>query len=157
MDMFSLHPYPESSAIPADFEHPHSTTIGLANYDKLVGLRADAFDGTAQPGSELPIVYGEYGLQTAIPPAKQGAYTGIEQPTTKPIDEETQAREYANAIAIAACNPTVRMLLFFHVTDEPQLERLQTGVAYADDTPKSSLGPVAKAARDARAARTHCS
>jgi hypothetical protein len=156
MDMFALHPYPESSAIPADFEHPNSTAIGLADYDKLVGLLGDAFDGTAQPGSKLPIVYGEYGLQTAIPPAKQTAYTGLEQPTTKPIDEETQAREYAKAIAIAACSPTVRMLLFFHVTDEPQLERLQTGVAYADDTPKASFEPVAKAARDARAARTQC-
>jgi hypothetical protein len=156
MDMFALHPYPENSSIPADFEHPNSTAIGLADYDKLVGLLGDAFDGTAQPGSELPIVYGEYGLQTAIPPAKGSVYTGAEQPTTKPVDEETQASEYAKAIAIAACSPTVRMLLFFHVTDEPQLERLQTGVAYADDTPKSSFTPVAEAARDARAGTTRC-
>ena len=67
MDMFSLHPYPENSSIPPTFAHPQSTSIGLADYDKLVALLGDAFDGTAQAGSSLPIVYGEYGLQTVIP------------------------------------------------------------------------------------------
>ena len=42
----------------------------------------------AQPGSSLPLVYGEYGLQTVIPPSKRGVYSGAEQPTTKPIDEQ---------------------------------------------------------------------
>ena len=156
MDMFSLHPYPESSSIPADFEHPKSTAIGIADYDKLVELLGEAFDGSAQPGSTLPIVYGEYGLQTAIPAEQLGSYTGAEQPTTRPIDEAAQAREYESAIAIAACSPTVQMLLFFHVSDEPQLERLQTGVYYADDKPKSSLAAVAEAAREARVGRSTC-
>ena len=38
MDMFSIHPYPENSSIPPTFEHPQSTSIGLADYDKLVAL-----------------------------------------------------------------------------------------------------------------------
>jgi len=156
MDMFSLHPYPEDSSIAPSFEHPKSTSIGLADYDKLVRLLGDAFDGTAQPGSTLPIVYGEYGLETVVPPEEQHAYTGTEQPSTKPIDEQAQASAYAEAIAIAACHKTVSMLLFFHVSDEPQLERLQTGVYYADDTPKSSLQPVAQAARAAATGRVKC-
>jgi hypothetical protein len=156
MDMFSIHPYPENSSIPPTFEHPQSTSIGLADYDKLVALLGAAFDGTEQPGSSLPIVYGEYGLQTTIPQQKLGAYTGAEQATTKPIDEAAQATRYADAIAIAACHPTVRMLLFFHVSDEPQLERLQTGVFYADDTPKSSLDAIARAALAAQAERPDC-
>jgi hypothetical protein len=156
MDMFSLHPYPENSSIPPTFAHPQSTSIGLADYDKLVALLGDAFDGTAQAGSSLPIAYGEYGLQTVIPAAKRGAYTGSEQPTIRPIDEQRQADAYVNAIAIAACQPTVRMLFFFHVSDEPQLERLQTGVYHADDTPKSSLAPVAQAAREAANGRSRC-
>ena len=156
MDMFSIHPYPENSSIPPTFEHPQSTSIGLADYDKLVALLGAAFDGTAQPGSTLPIAYGEYGLQTAIPQQKLGPYTGVEQPTTKPIDEQTQAARYADAIALAACHPNVRMLLFFHVSDEPQLERLQTGVFYADDTPKSGLETVAQAALAAQARRVDC-
>jgi hypothetical protein len=156
MDMFSLHPYPEDSSIPPDFEHPKSTAIGLADYDKLVDLLAEAFDGTAQPGSELPIVYGEYGIQTEIPAERLGVYTGEEQPTTKPVDEETQAEWYADAIARVACQPTAAMLLFFHVTDEPQLDRLQTGVYYADDEPKTSLEPVAEAAREAAKGESDC-
>ena len=156
MDMFSLHPYPESSSIPASFQHPKSTSIGLADYDKLVTLLGRAFDGTAQPGSSLPIVYGEYGLETVIPAGKQAAYTGAENASTKPIDERAQAAEYAEAITLAACSPNVRMLLFFHVSDEPALERLQTGVYYADDTPKSSLQQIAQAARDAEAGRARC-
>jgi hypothetical protein len=150
MDMFSLHPYPENSSIPPSFVHPHSTTMGLADYDKLVALLGTAFDGTAQPGSTLPIAYGEYGLQTQIPADKTSIYTGAEQPAVHAIDEQQQAGAYGDAIAIAACDPNVRMLLFFHVTDEPQLERLQTGVFYADDTPKSSLEQVADAAKRAR-------
>ena len=149
-------PLPRGLEHPPDFAHPKSTAIGLADYDKLVDLLGTAFDGTAQPGSSLPIVYGEYGLQTVIPPAKAGVYSGAEQPTTKPIDEAAQARAYADAIAIAACDPTVSMLLFFHVSDEQQLERLQTGVFYADDTPKSSLRAVARAARQARLGRSSC-
>jgi hypothetical protein len=150
MDMFSIHPYPENSSIPPTFEHPNSTAIGLADYDKLVAALGTAFDGTDQPGSTLPIAYGEYGLQTEIPASKSAGYTGAEQPTTKAIDEQAQATAYAEAITIAACHPNVRMLLFFHVSDESQLERLQTGVYYADDTPKSSLGLVADATAKAR-------
>ena len=156
MDMFSIHPYPENSSIPPTLQHPETTSIGLADYDKLVALLGAAFDGTDQPGSSLPIVYGEYGLQTAVPQQKLERYDGTEQATTKPIDEETQAARYADAIAIAACHPTVRMLLFFHVSDEPQLERLQTGVFYADDTPKASLERVAQAAHAAERDQIGC-
>jgi hypothetical protein len=156
MDMFSLHPYPENSSIPPGFQHPRSTSIGLGDYDKLVALLGEAFDGTGQPGSSLPIVYGEYGLQTVIPPGKSGVYSGGEQAPTKPIDEGSQGAAYATAIRMAACQANVRMLLFFHVSDEPQLERLQTGVYYADDTPKASLGPVADVARAAASGRIEC-
>jgi hypothetical protein len=36
-------------------------------------------------------------------------------------------------------------LLFFHVTDESDLAAWQSGLYYADDTPKTSLAPVRKA------------
>jgi len=156
MDMFSFHPYPENSSVSPGFRHPRTTAIGLADYDKLVALLGEAFDGTGQPGSSLPIVYGEYGLQTIIPPSKSGAYSGTEPAPTKPIDEDSQGTAYVEAIRLAACRPTVRMLLFFHVADEPELERLQTGVYYADDTPKASLGRVAGEARAAERGRIEC-
>ncbi|HST17551.1 MAG TPA: hypothetical protein VLK36_07770 [Gaiellaceae bacterium] len=149
MDALSLHPYGESPRVPPTLAHPHVKSIGFADYDKLVTLLGQAFDGTGQPGRKLPIVYGEYGVETTIPPAKAGLYTGNE--IVRTVDESTQAGYYAEAIRLAACQPTVRMLLFFHVVDESRLEGLQSGTRYADGSPKSSLGTVRSAARDAEA------
>jgi Cellulase (glycosyl hydrolase family 5). len=87
MDAFTFHPYPETSATGPDFPHPNSTAIGLADYDKLVGLLGAAFDGTAQRGSQLPILYDEFGIESQIPPAKASFYTGTEPTTTHPVDE----------------------------------------------------------------------
>ena len=39
------------------------------------------------------------------------------------------------------------MLLFFHVIDETRPRGLQTGVYYADGTPKPSLAPIVAASR----------
>jgi hypothetical protein len=148
MDMFSLHPYPDSYSIPPTLQHPKTTTIGIADYDKLTKLLDDAF------GKSPPIVYGEYGIETEVPPAHAGAYTGKEPVAV--VDAAKQARYYVQAIRLAACQPLVRMLLFFHVTDESRLEGLQSGVFYADGTPKPSLAPVASAARDAHEGRLEC-
>jgi hypothetical protein len=57
----------------------------------------------------------------------------------------TQARFYAEALALAACQPTVETFLIFHVSDEPDLDRWQSGLFYADDTPKTSLRAVRRA------------
>jgi hypothetical protein len=141
MDMFSIHVYGESPKIPPTFRHPNSTSIGIADHDKLVALLGKAFDGTAQEGSKLPIVYGEYGVETTVPPGKEDAYSGHE--VIAAVDEDTQARYYRKAIELAACQRDVRMLLFFHVLDEQQLSGLQSGLYHADGTPK----PSAKAVR----------
>ena len=67
------------------------------------------------------------------------------------VDERTQGRYYREALRLAACQPNVVGLLFFHVSDEPDLDRWQSGVYYADDTPKSDLRVVRAAALAARA------
>jgi len=141
MDAFAFHPYPENSTI-GPIPHPNSTSIGLADYDKLVGLLGTAFDGTAQRGSSLPILYDEYGIETQIPPAKATLYTGTEPETTKPVTEDVQARLYEQAMAMTFCQKTVLGLLLFHVVDEKPLSAWQSGVYYADGTPKASLFPV---------------
>ena len=51
MDGFSFHPYGENSSTPPTFAHASGTSLGLADYDKLVALLGKAFDGTAQIGS----------------------------------------------------------------------------------------------------------
>ncbi len=140
MDGFVIHPYEDNSSIePVKGTHPRSTSIAIADYDKLEALLAEAFDGTAQPGSKLPVYYGEFGLESIIPPKKAGAYTGTEPRTIHPIDEATQGAYYREAVQLAFCQPNVRALLFFHTRDEKDLDRWQSGVFYVDGTPKASL------------------
>jgi hypothetical protein len=146
MDAFAFHPYPESSSTGPNFPHPNSTAIGLADYSKLVGLLGAAFDGTAQHGSTLPILYDEFGIETQLPPAKAGLYTGTEPATTKPVDEATQAQMYLQAMQMTFCQPTVLGLFLFHFQDEAARSAWQSGEYYVDGTPKSSLPAVAAAA-----------
>jgi hypothetical protein len=150
MDAFCIHPYGESPRIPPTLQHPRTTTIGIADYPKLVNLLTNAFDGTAQPGSTLPIVYGEYGVETRISARKASLYTGHE--VIEPVDEHTQAAYYVEAIHAAEQQPNVRMLILFHVVDETRLEGLQSATRYADGSPKSSE-PAVEVALDAASAR----
>ncbi|HVM68722.1 MAG TPA: hypothetical protein VM204_02675 [Gaiellaceae bacterium] len=148
MDAFAFHPYAANSSTPPDARPADPDHLGLNDYERLVGLLAEAFDGTAQPGSTLPILYDEFGVESIIPPAKASLYSGTEPATTRPVDEATQASFYRRALQLAYCQPNVVGLLLFHTHDEPQLATWQSGVYYADGSPKASLGPV----RDALAA-----
>ena len=106
-----------------------------------------AFDETEQAGSELPILYGEIGVETSVPVRQQALYTGVElAPVT---GEQEQAADYGRALDLAACQPTVAGVLLFHVRDEPRLEGWQSGVRYADGTPKASHVTVFNAVQNA--------
>jgi hypothetical protein len=146
MDSFSFHPYGDNSSQPPTFQHPRTTTIALADYGKLVQLLGEAFDGTAQPGSTLPIFYDEYGVESTIPSDRVDAYSGSEPDTTKPVDEKTQGEYYRMAIAIAFCQPNVEGMLLFHAIDEQGLDRWQSGVYYVDGAPKAARDVVKQAA-----------
>jgi hypothetical protein len=150
MDAFSFHPYMLRSDDPPTLTHPNDTTITIADYGKLVGLLGQAFDGTAQKGSTLPIVYDEFGVESQIPAAKEGLYTGVEPPTIHPVDEATQAAYYGQAIGLAFCQPNVKAFLVFSLIDEKARAGWQSGVYYVDQTPKSSLAAVAEAAGRSR-------
>jgi len=143
MDAFSLHVYGESPRVPPTLRHPRTTSLGIADYPKLVQLLGRAFDGTAQAGSKLPVIYGEYGVESAVPPGKAQAYTGRE--VVRPVDPATQSRYYVDAIRLARRQPTVSALYLFHIVDETRLQGLQSGVRYADGTPKPSLAAVREA------------
>jgi hypothetical protein len=153
MDAFAFHPYAERSDLPPDRPHPNSSAIGLADYEKLVGALRRAFVDTGQPsGIDLPILYDEFGVETAVPADKAHLYTGSEPPTTGAADEELQARYYRRALQLAVCYPNVMGILFFHSHDEPDLTGWQSGVYYVDGSKKSSLDEVRgsiQAARDA--------
>jgi hypothetical protein len=157
MDIFAIHPYLERSEIPPSTEHPVGTSIGVADYDKLVDLLEEAFDGTAQKGGDVPIAYTEFGVQAAIPPEKSAEYENIDSPLgVDAVDEETQAEYYREALELASCQETVIGVLIFHLYDEPDLDRWQSGIYYADASPKSSLDEVREAALDARRGELEC-
>ena len=139
MDVFGFHPYTDNSSQPPTFEHPNTTTVAIADYRKLVTLLGQAFDGTPQPGSTLPILYDEFGIESQIPAAKTSLYSGSEPTTTRPVDERTQGDYYRQALALAFCQPNVRGILLFHIVDEPGFPAWQSGLFYVDGTAKSSL------------------
>jgi hypothetical protein len=157
MDGLAIHPYPDNSSQSPDFPHPRSTSIGLADYGKLVGLLGQAFDGTAQPGSSLPILYDEFGIESTVPAGKRSLYSGTEPKTTKPVDERRQVASYDLGLQLAFCQPTVEGILFFHSQDEKALLSWQSGVYYVDGTPKSSLWAVRDALSRTRGGSiAHC-
>jgi hypothetical protein len=147
MDAFALHPYNTSSRRRPSVRHPKSTTVTIADYDKLVRLLGKAFDGTAQRGSRLPVVYAEFGVQTQIPADKRDLYTNTDAPAARDVvPVAVQGRYYREALALAYCQPTVKAILFFLIRDESDARRWQSGLYYADETPKRSLATVRHAA-----------
>jgi len=145
MDALSLHPYGQDSSASPDILHPLAGTIGLADYGKLVAVLGAAFDGTGQPGSKLPILYDDFGVESKLPTTKAKAYSGAEPASTRPVDETTQAAFYRRALELAFCQPTVTGLLLRHAQDEALLPGSQSGLYYADGTPKTSLATVKSA------------
>jgi hypothetical protein len=146
MDGLAFHPYEDNSSIaPETGRHPNSKTIAIADYSKLVTVLGQAFDGTAQRGSNLPIFYTEFGVETQIPAAEAKLYTGVEPAAVKPVSATVQGDYYRQAIGLAFCQPTVRAISLFHVFDEPDLNRWQSGLYYVNGKAKASLPVVKKA------------
>jgi hypothetical protein len=147
MDVFAFHPYLEHANLPPTYEHYSPRIMTIADYGRLVSVLRRAFDGTAQAGSKIPIVYAEFGVESRIPAALSTMYTGTEPATTRPVRESVQAKYYAKAMQMAACQPTVRTFFVFRLIDEPIRGGWQSGVYYANGSPKASLPGVEAAAR----------
>ncbi len=148
MDELAFHPYPSTSgdSITTGYVWPNA---GMANLDRIKQAVWDAFHGTAQtPFAERgkryakPLTFDldEVGWQVGILPALAALYSGAENgPTT---DEATQAQIYGDLIKQAACDPTVRLLSFFHLTDEFDLKAWQSGLMRADGSRRPSYDSV---------------
>jgi hypothetical protein len=149
MDELGFHPYPNQNNDPPLKGYPWPKA-GFPNLDRIKQAAWDAFNGTAQPivaerGQRAPphplkLDLDETGWQVAIPPALRGLYTGKESVT--PIDEGTQAQYYSDIIRIVSCDPDVRSLSFFHLVDEQDLDRWQSGLIRRDDSRRPSYAAV---------------
>jgi hypothetical protein len=141
MDAISQHPYPllNTHGPAKGYRWPN---IGMSNMDRLKQAFWDAFNGTAQPTFEqgLDVYLDELGWQTE---SVGEAYKGLEN--VGAIDELTQGRYYAQSIRMAACDPSVAALSLFHLLDEDDRDRFQSGLIRADGSPKDSV-PLVKAA-----------
>lgn len=149
MDAWVHHPYPDNSSQAPSVTHQSNNDIGVADYPKMVTALGRAFDGTAQAGSKLPIIYGEFGVQTIEPANKLQLYSGSESVNTLPVTEATQVRYYIQAMGMAACQPNVTTLTIFEAKDEQNLNDWQSGLYYTNGQPKSSAKSFAAAAAQA--------
>ena len=119
--------------------HPNTTTIALADYDKLVTCSARR---STAPRSRVDAadLLRRVRRRVADPGGEAALYTGTEPATTKPVDEATQADVLPRRRSqLAFCQPNVRGLFLFHAVDETASTGWQSGLYYADDTPKPSL------------------
>lgn len=142
---WSEHPYGRNWSEPPSVAHPDGSYLGISDYKMLTEALKEAF------GKVPPIIYGEYAVETSIPPEKQVFYSGKVPDSVTTVDEATQARFYHEALSLTACQPKVKGLFLFHLIDDPNLDRWQTGLFYTDGSEKSSLKEVRQSALAARA------
>jgi hypothetical protein len=159
MDELGFHPYPSSNNDPlaAGYSWPNA---GIPNLDRIKQAIWDGFAGTAQPvfaeprGFDLPpdqprtlgFELDEYGRQVTVISSVTSQYTGRENVHT--ISEASQASIYAAVTRQVECDPTVFGFFFFHLIDERDLDRFQSGLLRAD----GSKRPAYTAVRDTLAA-----
>jgi hypothetical protein len=156
MDELAFHPYPSRNDDSPDVGYVWPNA-GLSNLDRVKQAVWDAFHGTAQPTvvesgksftRPLKLDLDEVGWQVAIPTELAPLYHGTESRGLVPVDEDTQAEYYTDAIDSAACDPSVRLLSFFHLTDELDLDRWQSGLLRADGSQRPSYTAVKDALAD---------
>ena len=150
MDAFAIHPYQDNSSQPPTFRRAADRRIRLNDYDKLVRVLGQAFDGTRQPGSKIPIYYTEWAAEAQIPASKVRLYTGIEPITTRPVSDATHAAYYRQALQVAYCQPTVQGIFLLHIWDERDRNRWQSGLYYVDRRPRVTAGAVRRSIQEAR-------
>jgi hypothetical protein len=167
-DTVGHNPYGMSSAEPPWQQHLTPSHVGEGDLDRLVQALRDAFGSTAQPvpgsclgaGSRcVSIWYLEAGYQTIPGAAQRGAYTGREndaQPVADSGVAPTQSTQLTDGILLAYCQPYVTGFFNFLLWDEGDLARWQSGVLWADDTPKPSYAAFARVIAQTRGGQVDC-
>jgi hypothetical protein len=138
MDRFAFHPYPNANDDPftRGYAWPNS---GVRDLERIKQAIWDGFHGTAQP-ARLPLVLDEYARQVAIPPSLESAYFGTENVPT--LTESAQASIYSRVLPFVACDADVSDFFLFHLVDEKDLDRFQSGLLRADLSHRPSYDAV---------------
>jgi hypothetical protein len=98
-----------------------------------------------QRGGGLPVSLNEVGIQTA---PNGNEYTGVEVSAVSGGVEgqfatpQFQSDWYLKMLKLVSCDPNVRIVNIFHLVDETDLAGWQSGLYYADQTPKLSASSV---------------
>ena len=143
MDMLAFHPYPnpqrQTDPPSRGYQWPNA---GVPNLDRIKQAVQDAFAGTAQRtfAQGLKLVLDEVGWQVTVPAALAPLYTGSEN--VKTVSEPQQASYYTDVIRRFTCDPAVDSVFFFHLIDETDLDRFQSGLERADGSHRPSYDAV---------------
>jgi hypothetical protein len=157
MDALSFHPYPSVNTQGPSIGYPWPN-VGVPNLDRLKQAFYDGFAGTAQPllgvantvrttSEVLPpitIALDELGYQVDT----EGGAGYTEDENVPAITEAAQAAWYADVIARYACDPSVEAVNFFHLRDEFDRRRFQSGLLRLDGSTRPSYDAVKQAIAD---------
>jgi hypothetical protein len=153
-DTWGQNVYGQTSLEPVARRHTGGT-ISEGDYGKLLQSLRSAFTRTAQPlptaTGRVRIWYLETGFQTTVDPAKRTLYNGAENVSAL-LDPLAQANQLADAIRLAYSQPAVEALFNFQLADDPALPGWQSGLLWADWTPKPSYAIVQDVVRQVNAA-----
>jgi hypothetical protein len=150
MDELAFHPYPSRNIDAPDVGYLWPNA-GMPNLGRIKQAVWDAFHGTAQSTAveagrslfkPLKLDLDEVGWEVAPLPVLANLYHGTEVARGGTVSEETQADYYQDVIGAAECDPAVRMLNFFHLVDELDLDRWQSGLQRADGSHRPSYDRV---------------
>ena len=156
MDGLDFHPYPVPQTQPFAQGYADSKEASVTNLSRIYQAFYGAFNGSPQKtigqqtGGGLPLSLNETGVQTRS--GGRAAYTGAELSATSAggvlgnfASEDYQAGWYRQMLGLLACDPNVAFVNIFHLIDESSLAGWQSGLYYADESPKKSAGGEAEA------------
>jgi len=157
-DNVGHHPYGDFSLESPFARHPNTGSIGQGDYDKLTAAYAAAFAGTDQPTIGVDgarIYYLEDGFETTVSQAKRSLYDGRERSRTVGADF-LHREQLQDAVRLAYCQPFVAGFFNFLLTDERNLAGWQSGLLWADGTPKPAYAGFRSVVRDVKQHAVDC-
>jgi hypothetical protein len=154
MDGFDFHPYPIPQSLPFATGYANPNDASVTNLPRIYQAFYDGFKGSPQKtigpqaGGGLGVSLNETGVQTSS--AGKLGYTGGEVSANgnggvigKFATEAYQSDWYLQLLNYVVCDPNIQVLNIFHLIDESSLAGWQSGLFYADESPKESAATVA--------------